>query len=78
MQCQSDRINLGLVLRLPRERLDDVLEEIARLPDVFVVHRQPSWLKLYVTERPPDFKKKTGLQDTLEKSLELIEKETQK
>lgn len=51
MQHQPDRINLGLVLRLPRERLDEVLEEIARLPDVFVVHRQASWLKLYVTER---------------------------
>ena len=53
MQRNSDRINLGLVLRLPRDRLDEVLDEIAKLPDVFVVHRQPSWLKLYVTEKPP-------------------------
>jgi hypothetical protein len=54
MQHSSDRINLGLVLRLPRERLGDVLEEIARLPDVFVVHREASWLKLYVTEKAPE------------------------
>jgi hypothetical protein len=53
MQHQPDRINLGLVLRLPRERLEEVLEEIARLRDVFVVHRHPSYMKLYVTERPP-------------------------
>lgn len=50
MDRQSDKINLGVVLRLPRERLDDVLEEIAKIPDVFVVHRQASWLKLYVSE----------------------------
>jgi len=40
---------------MPRDRLDVVLEEIARLPDVFVVHRQPSYMKLYITEKPPGF-----------------------
>jgi len=58
MEHRSDRINLGLVLRLPRERLDDVLEEIAKLPEVFVVHREPSWLKLYITERKPQAEEK--------------------
>ena len=53
MQQSSDRINLGLILRMPRERLDSVLEEISKLPEVFVVHRQLSYMKLYVTERPP-------------------------
>jgi len=55
MQRTCDRINLGLILRMPRDRLDVVLEEIARLPDVFVVHRQPSYMKLYITEKPPGF-----------------------
>jgi len=56
MQHQPDLINLGLILRLPRERLDDILDEIAKLRDVFVVHKQPSYLKLYISEKPPGFK----------------------
>jgi hypothetical protein len=46
-------VSAAVVCRVPRDKLEDFFQNVALLPDVLLVHKQASFLKLYVSEYPP-------------------------
>ena len=44
-------VNIGAVVKLPRERVDEFFDNLSRFPDLLVVKTKVSFLKIFLVEQ---------------------------
>ncbi len=53
MSKKSNFVNLAVIVKLPKDKLDAFFEMLSNLEDTLIVFKRVSWMDLWITEHKP-------------------------